>query len=153
MTITFAVILSVFNAITFTPALSALLLEKESHAHGRFFTGVNRVIDGGTNLYVRGVGGALRWKWAMLVVFVAGAGRHVVGVSRRARRVRAGRRRGLLHHDRPGAVGRVDRIHDEHHEGGRADLLQAAGNRRRVLRGRLQLQRRGVEQRADVRRG
>ena len=45
MTITFAVILSVFNAITFTPALSALLLEKESHTHGRFFTGVNRVID------------------------------------------------------------------------------------------------------------
>ena len=38
MTITFAVILSVFNAITFTPALSALLLEKESHTHGRFFT-------------------------------------------------------------------------------------------------------------------
>jgi HAE1 family hydrophobic/amphiphilic exporter-1 len=71
MTITFAVILSVFNAITFTPALSALLLDKESHAHGRFFTGVNRVIDGGTNLYVRGVRGALRWKWAMLVVFVA----------------------------------------------------------------------------------
>ena len=70
MTITFAVILSVFNAITFTPALSALLLDKESHAHGRFFTGVNRVIDGGTNLYVRTVGGALRWKWAMAVVFV-----------------------------------------------------------------------------------
>ena len=38
MTIAFAVILSVFNAVTFTPALAALLLEKESHAHGRFFT-------------------------------------------------------------------------------------------------------------------
>ncbi|RPI51275.1 MAG: hydrophobe/amphiphile efflux-1 family RND transporter, partial [Acidobacteria bacterium] len=70
MTITFAVILSVFNAITFTPALSALLLDKESHAHGTFFTGVNRVIDGGTNLYVRAVSGALRWKWAMAGVFV-----------------------------------------------------------------------------------
>ena len=70
MTITFAVILSVFNAITFTPALSALLLEKQSHAPGRFFTGVNRAIDAGTNLYVRAVGGALRWKWAMAVVFV-----------------------------------------------------------------------------------
>ena len=72
MTIAFAVILSVFNAVTFTPALAALLLEKESHAHGRFFTVVNRVIDGGTNLYVRTVRGALRWKWAMLVVFVVG---------------------------------------------------------------------------------
>jgi hydrophobic/amphiphilic exporter-1 (mainly G- bacteria), HAE1 family len=70
MTITFAVILSVFNAVTFTPALSALLLDKESHSHGRFFNGVNRVIDSGTDLYVRAVGGALRWKWAMAVVFV-----------------------------------------------------------------------------------
>ena len=70
MTITFAVILSVFNAITFTPALSALLLEGESHAHGRFFNGVNRVIDSGTNAYVRAVSGALRWKWAMALVFV-----------------------------------------------------------------------------------
>ena len=69
MTITFSVILSVFNAVTFTPALSALLLEKESHTHGRFFTGVNRIIDGGTDLYVRAVGGALKWKWAMAVVF------------------------------------------------------------------------------------
>ena len=71
MTITFAVILSVFNAITFTPALSALLLDKESHTHGRFFSGVNRIIDGGTNLYVRTVRGAIRWRWAMLVVFIA----------------------------------------------------------------------------------
>ena len=74
MTITFAVILSVFNAVTFTPALSALLLDKESHTHGRFFTGVNRVIDGGTNVYVRAVSGALRWKWAMALVFVLSLG-------------------------------------------------------------------------------
>jgi HAE1 family hydrophobic/amphiphilic exporter-1 len=74
MTITFAVILSVFNAITFTPALSALLLDKESHAHGRFFSGVNRAIDAGTSAYVRIVGGALRWKWAMAVVFLLSLG-------------------------------------------------------------------------------
>jgi HAE1 family hydrophobic/amphiphilic exporter-1 len=72
MTIIFAVILSVFNAVTFTPALSALLLEGESHTHGRFFTAVNRVIDGGTNFYVRTVRRALEWKWVMLVVFAAG---------------------------------------------------------------------------------
>jgi HAE1 family hydrophobic/amphiphilic exporter-1 len=74
MTITFAVILSVFNAITFTPALSALLLEKESHVHGRFFTGVNRAIDAGTDSYVRLVSGALKWKWAMALVFVLSLG-------------------------------------------------------------------------------
>ena len=70
MTITFAVILSVFNAITFTPALSAVLLDKTSHTHGRFFSGVNRAIDAGTDWYIRAVGGALKWKWAMALVFV-----------------------------------------------------------------------------------
>ena len=34
LTIAFAVVLSVFNAVTFTPALSALLLDKQSHAAG-----------------------------------------------------------------------------------------------------------------------
>ncbi len=74
MTITFAVILSVFNAVTFTPALAALLLEKETHTHGRFFTGVNKVIDSGTDGYVRLVGSALRWKWVMSIVFVLALG-------------------------------------------------------------------------------
>jgi HAE1 family hydrophobic/amphiphilic exporter-1 len=74
MTITFAVILSVFNAVTFTPALAALLLDRESHSHGRFFSGVNRVIDAGTAGYVRAVGGALRWKWAMAIAFVLSLG-------------------------------------------------------------------------------
>ena len=69
LTIAFAVILSVFNAVTLTPALSALLLDRESHAHGFFFNGINRVIDGGTRLYVRVVRGALRFRYAMLLLF------------------------------------------------------------------------------------
>ena len=72
LTIAFAVVLSVFNAITLTPALAALLLDKETHAHGRFFTMVNRMIDAGTSAYVAGVRQALAWKWAMLVVFAGG---------------------------------------------------------------------------------
>jgi len=72
LTIAFAVVLSVFNAITLTPALAALLLDKETHAHGRFFTAVNRVIDAGTSAYVAIVRQALAWKWAMLVVFAGG---------------------------------------------------------------------------------
>src|SRR5512134_2671863 len=51
LTIAFSVVLSVINAITLTPALAALLLDRESHSHGRFFTWVNAVIDGGTRLY------------------------------------------------------------------------------------------------------
>ncbi|MEP7116201.1 MAG: multidrug efflux RND transporter permease subunit [Acidobacteriota bacterium] len=72
LTIAFAVVLSVFNAITLTPALAALLLDKEAHAHGWFFTRVNRVIDAGTRGYVRVVRRALAWKWAMLLVFALG---------------------------------------------------------------------------------
>ena len=72
LTIAFAVVLSVFNAVTLTPALSALLLEGESHEHGRFFSAINRLIDAGTRGYVFVVRRALRWRWAMVIVFVAG---------------------------------------------------------------------------------
>jgi HAE1 family hydrophobic/amphiphilic exporter-1 len=72
LTIAFAVILSVFNAVSFTPALSSLLLARESHLHGRFFTAVNRVIDGGTRGYVRLLTRALERRALMLVLFGAG---------------------------------------------------------------------------------
>src|SRR5262245_1927282 len=72
LTIAFAVILSVFNAVTFTPALSALLLEKESHAHGRFFSGVNRGIESGTHGYVRLLKRALAARPLMLGLFAVG---------------------------------------------------------------------------------
>jgi HAE1 family hydrophobic/amphiphilic exporter-1 len=72
LTIAFAVVLSVFNAVTFTPALSALLLAKETHQHGRFFTGVNRVIERGTNGYVRLLERALSLRPLMLGLFALG---------------------------------------------------------------------------------
>jgi HAE1 family hydrophobic/amphiphilic exporter-1 len=72
LTIAFATILSVFNAVTLTPALSAILLEKHTHTQGRFFRMVNWIIDGGTALYVRVVGKALQWRVVMLALFVLG---------------------------------------------------------------------------------
>jgi HAE1 family hydrophobic/amphiphilic exporter-1 len=72
ITIACAVVLSVFNAVTLTPALSALLLDKEKRRHGFFFRFVNRVIDGGTRFYVVSVRRALRWELVMLVVFALG---------------------------------------------------------------------------------
>ncbi len=72
ITIACAVILSVFTAVTLTPALSALLLDSEPRPPGVFFRAVNSAIDGGTRLYVRFVRGALRWRWAVLVAFAAG---------------------------------------------------------------------------------
>jgi HAE1 family hydrophobic/amphiphilic exporter-1 len=71
LTIAFAVAISAFNALTLTPALSALLLKHADLGKGTFFGGVERVIHGGTNLYVRTVRGLMRVRWAMVVVFIA----------------------------------------------------------------------------------
>ena len=64
MTIAFAVALSAFNAVTLTPALSALLLDRESHHKGRFFSFFERVITAGTNAYVRALRRGMRLRWA-----------------------------------------------------------------------------------------
>ena len=74
ITIAFAVALSVFNAITLTPALSALLLKPHAHQKGRFFGFFERIIDAGTRGYVRGLGAALRWRWAVVLVFALSLG-------------------------------------------------------------------------------
>jgi HAE1 family hydrophobic/amphiphilic exporter-1 len=71
LTIAFAVAISAFNALTLTPALSALLLKHSQLGTGTFFGAVERLIHGGTGLYVRSVRGLMRVRWAMVVVFVA----------------------------------------------------------------------------------
>ena len=53
LTIAFSMAMSAFNALTLTPALSALLLGARDRPKGMFFRGVNRVIDGGTSLLRR----------------------------------------------------------------------------------------------------
>ncbi len=70
LTIAFAVVLSVFNAVTLTPALAALLLNREPHTPGLVFRGINAVIDAGTRGYVRAVSAALRFRYAVLLLFV-----------------------------------------------------------------------------------
>ncbi|ODS57369.1 MAG: RND transporter [Acidobacteria bacterium SCN 69-37] len=70
LTIAFSVLLSVFNAVTLTPALSALLLDRQSHTRGRFFTAVNRGIDGMTHWYVRFVRIVVGRSMIMLVLFL-----------------------------------------------------------------------------------
>ncbi|MEO6213553.1 MAG: multidrug efflux RND transporter permease subunit [Vicinamibacterales bacterium] len=74
MTIAFAVALSVFNAVTLTPALSALLLDRESHHKGRFFSWFERGVTAGTNAYVRALHTGMRWRWAVVLLFVATLG-------------------------------------------------------------------------------
>jgi HAE1 family hydrophobic/amphiphilic exporter-1 len=74
ITIAFAVALSVFNAVTLTPALSALLLERASHGKWRIFALFERLIDAGTHLYVAVLRRALRIRWAIVLLFVATLG-------------------------------------------------------------------------------
>ncbi len=72
LTIAFSVVLSVINAITLTPALAALLLDREAHVHGRLFSWINRWIDRGTAFYVRAVRFTLRARVLMITLFVVG---------------------------------------------------------------------------------
>ena len=72
ITIAFSVALSAFNALTLTPALSALLLDRSHHGKGRFFAGVERVITGGTNAYVSTLSRLMRVRWAVVLVFILG---------------------------------------------------------------------------------
>ena len=74
MTIAFAVALSVFNAVTLTPALSALLLERQSHHKGRFFSMFERGFTAATNAYVLALRRGMRARWALVAVFVAALG-------------------------------------------------------------------------------
>ena len=70
LTIAFSVAISSFNAVTLTPALSALLLRHAELGRGRFFGGIERLIRGGTRVYVRTIRGLMRVRWAVVVVFV-----------------------------------------------------------------------------------
>jgi HAE1 family hydrophobic/amphiphilic exporter-1 len=71
LTIAFAMVISAFNALTLTPALAALLLSRVEKPKGAFFRVVNRVIDGGTAVLVRGLRVMIRARYAVAVVFLA----------------------------------------------------------------------------------
>ena len=153
LTIAFAVVLSVFNAVTFTPALSALLLKRhEATKQGRFFRRANGIIDARhARLRPWSSRGLLRWEMAMLAIFARRPVGDVGDLSGRAAVVRAERGRGLLHRDHPGAAGASLEYTTESGEAGREDHHGAAGGAGRVLGRRLQLQRLGAEPGADVR--
>jgi HAE1 family hydrophobic/amphiphilic exporter-1 len=70
LTIAFSVAISAFNALTLTPALSALLLRHDPSRMGAFFATLERWLHAATNLYVRGVRGLMRARWAMVAIFV-----------------------------------------------------------------------------------
>jgi hydrophobic/amphiphilic exporter-1 (mainly G- bacteria), HAE1 family len=71
LTIAVSMAISAFNALTLTPALSALLLGHSEKRKGRFFAGVNRVIDGGTNLMVSTLRRLVRARVIVVLFFAA----------------------------------------------------------------------------------
>ena len=73
LTIAFSIVISAFNSLTFTPALSALILRGETRK-GRFFSGVETAIHGVTNAYRHSARRALRFRWALLALFFVGLG-------------------------------------------------------------------------------
>ncbi len=80
LTIAFAVAISAFNAITLTPALSAILLHRgeAEHGKGRIFGAIESVIKRGTDFYVFVLSRLMRFRWAMVVLFVVGLGLTVI---------------------------------------------------------------------------
>ena len=71
LTIAFSVLISAFNALTLTPALSALLLRSE-RAPSVIFKPINWAIDTGTRTFVATVRVLIRHKIPVIAVFVFG---------------------------------------------------------------------------------
>ncbi len=70
LTIAFAVVLSVFNAVTLTPALAALLLDRQHHGKNFVFRFIDRIINGGTNIYVGFVRRSVQLRLAVIALFI-----------------------------------------------------------------------------------
>ena len=75
LTIAFSVSISAFNALTLTPALSAIFLgHHRERAQWRFFKFFNRVVEAGTNAYRHTLRGVIGWRFATLVLFLGTLG-------------------------------------------------------------------------------
>src|SRR5216684_2910531 len=79
LTIAFSIAISAFNALTLTPALSALLLRHSEKPKLAFFRGINWLIDSGTTGYTRVLGHLEQRKLPIIAVFLLGlAGTYAV---------------------------------------------------------------------------
>jgi hydrophobic/amphiphilic exporter-1 (mainly G- bacteria), HAE1 family len=74
LTIAFSITISTFNALTLSPALSAILLGRKHGEKGWFFTRVDRVIGGITDGYRRSLRVFLRFRLVAVILFLVGLG-------------------------------------------------------------------------------
>jgi hydrophobic/amphiphilic exporter-1 (mainly G- bacteria), HAE1 family len=74
LTIAFSIALSTFNALTLTPALSALLLRQGHQPQNRFFNTINRGIDNTRSGYHRSLGWLTQFKGFVIAGFAVALG-------------------------------------------------------------------------------
>jgi HAE1 family hydrophobic/amphiphilic exporter-1 len=70
LTIAVSMVISAFNALTLTPSLSALLLDRADKPKGLFFRGFNRGVELGTAAMVAGLRGLIRVRYLVVIVFI-----------------------------------------------------------------------------------
>lgn len=71
LTIAFSIGISAFNALTLSPALSAILLRREKIHHGLLHA-VDRGIKATSSGYARSIHSVLRWRYVLVLLFLAG---------------------------------------------------------------------------------
>ena len=141
LTIAFSIAISLFNALTLSPALAALLLRGEeskftlfdwthigwlSHGYAKFVHGVERHSRHGERLRQGHLPGAevpLRDDRAV----PRRPGRDRIHVCSRAYRIRSAGGPELLHYRNSGAAGSFAFLHDEYREAGGADPARRSG--------------------------
>ncbi|MGA8220140.1 MAG: multidrug efflux RND transporter permease subunit [Candidatus Acidiferrales bacterium] len=74
LTIAFSVSISAFNALTLTPALSAIFLGHGHAKEGRIFAGFNRGLKSFAHAYAGSLRRILRYEGISVIVFLAGLG-------------------------------------------------------------------------------
>ncbi len=74
LTIAFSIAISCFNALTLTPALSALMLRPAREHKNRFFTPINWCIDKTRRIYEWSLSRVTRLKGIVLLLFIASLG-------------------------------------------------------------------------------
>ena len=89
LTIAFSISISAFNALTLTPALSAILLGREHREKNWFFKRVDGAINAVTEGYRRTLRLILRFKFIAALVFLGTLGLTVFGFPARAQGLRA----------------------------------------------------------------
>src|SRR5271170_1015236 len=72
LTVAISVGISAFNSLTLSPALSAAFLRARPHTRFPPFRWFNAGFEWLAHGYARAVRGLIRWRWAMLALFVAG---------------------------------------------------------------------------------